>query len=790
MIAEAVLPDFLTGLHLVVRQACFERLFVGYHNNVLIVMQRMARRRRIWIPFVAAAAMSSLILQLLPSRARAFTLKSQITRPVSTRYLDLLFPFQSTTSTTSSTARTTSYCRLYQSKSSSDELLSYDQIRSSIPKSFEASDWESSDFAIHAAIAQEDAPISATLAIDKALKRHYNAAKIIVEGKDNDNDEMTVYTAQELIELGSAWWLPAADMGNPYKKPIRLSVQDADLKLQTGDYLRIHHDPRRFPAVHLYDWTVPMEPNTKQQCTDDNDNHHSNLPCPVMEYNATTGCIIIHKPPECIPVHPTVDNAQENIAACLRRANPTLEYISTPQRLDQNTSGLITVAASKHFSAYYAKLLRHKTAQQVPISQKDIYNATGDGDDDDKANNQQLHLLPGGIQKRYRVLVCLIPPEDPNAIWSVESSVQKLKAYANDKNKLLRHYLEPSIRAPKRFVAHRPPPSDNNDLSENNWAECVMRIEDVGQLCTLRGNAPSVALSKALWNSKFETMPPKCQAVVELKVELLTGRTHQVRGQLSAEGFPLVGDVPYGGAIPTMSSSSSSSLSHSNKYDTKLGLQCCELKFLDPDTVTGETIKKGRSFQTTTMVPSDRWNTFQLDAAWWTPFLQQYQQDTHQLLNDNDMTSIGAVEDIGLLDGRPKQSKKELAAVELNPEGLPPEAILSPGRHKYVLAKATDPNTGEIHKWFVKSASPQECGGPYHKDVARDLSEWIEACGYDATITGGGRILYQPGPPKRALVYGFSYGFGMGNHALAAKTIKEWSQGDIDSAYDDSPDLY
>ncbi|KAL7578254.1 hypothetical protein ACA910_012673 [Epithemia clementina (nom. ined.)] len=43
-------------------------------------------------------------------------------------------------------------------------------------------------------------------------------------------------------------------------------------------------------------------------------------------------------------------------------------------------------------------------------------------------------------------------------------------------------------------------------------------------------------------------MPDTCQAVVELHVELLNGRTHQIRGQLAALGFPIVGDVPYGGA--------------------------------------------------------------------------------------------------------------------------------------------------------------------------------------------------------------------------------------------------
>jgi 23S rRNA-/tRNA-specific pseudouridylate synthase len=42
-------------------------------------------------------------------------------------------------------------------------------------------------------------------------------------------------------------------------------------------------------------------------------------------------------------------------------------------------------------------------------------------------------------------------------------------------------------------------------------------------------------------------MPPQCKAVAELEVELMTGRAHQIRGQLSTMGFPICGDAVYGG---------------------------------------------------------------------------------------------------------------------------------------------------------------------------------------------------------------------------------------------------
>jgi Janus/Ocnus family (Ocnus) len=77
-------------------------------------------------------------------------------------------------------------------------------------------------------------------------------------------------------------------------------------------------------------------------------------------------------------------------------------------------------------------------------------------------------------------------------------------------------------------------------------------------------------------------------------------------------------------------------------------------------------------------------------------------------------------------------------------------------------------------------------------NVAQDLREWIEAAGYVATVTGGGRINYQISSTgeREVVFYGFSYGFGRGDHAKAAAIVKEWSQGGIATFVDDSLSLY
>jgi hypothetical protein len=80
-------------------------------------------------------------------------------------------------------------------------------------------------------------------------------------------------------------------------------------------------------------------------------------------------------------------------------------------------------------------------------------------------------------------------------------------------------------------------------------------------------------------------------------------------------------------------------------------------------------------------------------------------------------------------------------------------------------------------------------------NVAQDLREWVAAAGYNVVVTGGGRIDYrvmEPGEKTAgtALIYGFSYGFGKGDHEKAASIISEWSDGRIIATVDNSPGLY
>lgn len=82
---------------------------------------------------------------------------------------------------------------------------------------------------------------------------------------------------------------------------------------------------------------------------------------------------------------------------------------------------------------------------------------------------------------------------------------------------LYQHFMEPSPRAPKK-VSVAPHPL---------WQECLLRILTVKNL--------------DITDMTNTVMPGQ-----ELTIELLTGRTHQIRAQLSAMKAPVIGDTLYG----------------------------------------------------------------------------------------------------------------------------------------------------------------------------------------------------------------------------------------------------
>ena len=628
--------------------------------------------------------------------------------------------------------------------------------------------------------------------------------------QDSYNTTRPNLNAAELLALGSVWHLPFStintniDRFDPSSgsKPARLNYGDWNKTVQPGEYFRVHFDPRRFVDTNLYDWG-----------TDDGEiNDRGEKPGVIVARDDEAGYIIINKPPN-IPVHARVDNLLENVASSVgrmlwlerrqsilsdmkvvdgidstdemfietddgislgedirRRKNQRrknrkqkvepLVYVATPQRLDQNTSGLLVVGTKKSFAAYFAKLLRTKTSGQL----------------EQHGESSSQYPSNCGVHKTYKCLVCISPQNEAGSrestTTSMASEVDRLKGYTN---LIMKHYLEPSIRAPKRFVKTVPKDADNFE----SWAECLLKVTNVTNVCTVVGNGASEALAKSLWGEYGK--PDGCIAIAECEIELLTGRTHQIRGQLAAEGFPLVGDVQYSGAVPNTSSiwkERCKGRVESFLDSERLALQCCSLEFLDPDhNVTLDGIEKKKARR------SQRWMKFRLESAFWSPFLSQYDADSSELSSSRATSSLDA--EVPLIKQATEDSGLRPDANIIATADLPERVLLSQGSNKYIVVRAHLDNNEE---WFVRSASPEECGGPYHANVAESLLQQLHSLGYTTKVMGGGRIDYVKEKVKHAHVFGFSYGFGKGDHEKVSEIIEQHT--DIIATFDNSNGLY
>jgi 23S rRNA pseudouridine1911/1915/1917 synthase len=93
---------------------------------------------------------------------------------------------------------------------------------------------------------------------------------------------------------------------------------------------------------------------------------------------------------------------------------------------------------------------------------------------------------------------------------------------------LVEHFMDPNSRIPKVLSAE----------TREGWLDCRMNVLNVSE--TAEGFA--------------------------LEIELLTGRTHQIRAQLAALGAPILGDTAYGSAV--------------KPNDASIALDCVRLSFL------------------------------------------------------------------------------------------------------------------------------------------------------------------------------------------------------------------
>ena len=97
-----------------------------------------------------------------------------------------------------------------------------------------------------------------------------------------------------------------------------------------------------------------------------------------------------------------------------------------------------------------------------------------------------------------------------------------------------------------------------------------------------------------------------------------------------------------------------------------------------------------------------------------------------------------------------------------------PSVSIDSGAYKYVLITAIPPNSSTTEV-FVHSKR----GAHYHRNVAEPLIPILKQSGYtDIRIKGGGRIL-RCDEDNIIKIFGYSYGFGQADHALAKDVVEK-----------------
>jgi phosphohistidine phosphatase len=90
------------------------------------------------------------------------------------------------------------------------------------------------------------------------------------------------------------------------------------------------------------------------------------------------------------------------------------------------------------------------------------------------------------------------------------------------------------------------------------------------------------------------------------------------------------------------------------------------------------------------------------------------------------------------------------------------------GSHKYVLISAVLPGGKERQNYVISRR-----GAEYHRNVAEPFVEALERSGYSSIrICGGGRIA-RDDSIKTINIFGYSYGFGLADHALSMSVVEK-----------------
>ncbi|GLC57983.1 hypothetical protein PLESTB_001301600 [Pleodorina starrii] len=214
--------------------------------------------------------------------------------------------------------------------------------------------------------------------------------------------------------------------------------------------------------------------------------------------------VVVNKPAG-LQVPPTVDNVQESLLACVEKALSLPPGSLAPaHRLDAGTEGVVVLSRNPQFATYFRGLMAHKEQHSV--------------------RKQYRCLVPLTATATTTSATPTATPAGSEGGPLPSSASASPSPVGPPLGRLVHWVLEDQREAGE--VAHTVVVGEDTAGA----ARCELGVEQVERV-----RLGSRAM--ALWG---------VEEAAEVRISLITGRTHQIRVQMAALGLPLLGDRLYG----------------------------------------------------------------------------------------------------------------------------------------------------------------------------------------------------------------------------------------------------